>query len=240
MRTDFLRKPPMTPSSTAGSTPGRNNTMKGRVTSLFRKSRGPNMNPAAPGAWSPGLAPPIPLNIQKNGGGGIARPVTPPNQREPSGYFQEIPLTYDDGASSHRSPPQMQTRTQVGNGGGGGGLRVSAAADPRQSYMTTTSDFLERDRSNANTGGALAGLPKGQREFPSPLTSVYVSASSEDGDGFVPTPLTSTPPSARNSWTSKISSTSSTRHSRPGPSPSPSLKTNTKPYWVDARGTNMF
>jgi len=88
--------------------------------------------------------------------------VTPPNQREPSGYFQEIPLTYDDGASSHRSPPQMQSHTQVGNGNGGGGLMVPAVVDLRESYMTTTSDFIERERSNANKGGALAGLPKGQ------------------------------------------------------------------------------
>lgn len=143
----------MTPSSTAGSTPGRRNTVRGRVQELFRKSRGPEQQGNGngnEGAWSPNLAPPMPLNVNKTTAHTVnSRPVTPPNQREPSGLFDEIHVRYDGGGSNSDTlaPPRSHEE---------GDRR-------RDTYQTTFSDFLSP--STGSDAVPLAGLPKGQREF---------------------------------------------------------------------------
>ncbi|CZR50655.1 uncharacterized protein PAC_00529 [Phialocephala subalpina] len=230
MRTDFLRKPPMTPSSTAGSTPDRRNTMKGKVQGLFRKSRGPE-----PNQWNAELAPPMPLNVQKNVT--TQRPVTPPNQRASSGHF-DVPLGLDDGTSSmHRSPapaPAMQ---------GSGGLR----ADRRDSYVTTMSDMMDRDRMSSSVGSGnapLAGLPKGQREsippfhsglwVPSLLRESFMDVDLERGDAssFVPSPMTS----GHSSWSRTLTGSPSQ-----SPLPGSSLKPSPTPRKPEFDGSmNMF
>jgi len=138
-RTDFLRKPPQTPSSTAGS------RMTGvqRVRSLFQKSTVPN-SPASTGRTaSPRQAPPIPMTQKQQ-----ARPVTPPLQREPS--YEDINIFADGHTAS-------SLREQGGHGGG----LAPPMADPRNSGQTTFTDMMERS--------GLAGLQKGQRKSPHPL-----------------------------------------------------------------------
>ncbi|KUJ22337.1 uncharacterized protein LY89DRAFT_294139 [Mollisia scopiformis] len=168
MRTDFLRKPPMTPSS-QGSTPGRRNTMKGRMNSLFRKSR-----------WDDGqgdmATPPIPLNINKNNNNGNGnnnggRPVTPENrqQREVSEFYGNVPMMIDEREHPTPSPPGL---------GLGSRRDVADVADSRISYNTTWTDIMpvpepSQSSGNGGTGGSgapLAGLPKGQpfRQYGSP------------------------------------------------------------------------
>lgn len=174
--------------------------MKGKVQGLFRKSRGPETS-----QWDAGVAPPMPLNVQKNVNVS-ARPVTPPNRRATSGAF-EVPLGFDDGSSIHRSPAPASAPAPLNppilRTNQGGGLR----ANDRDSYITTMSDMMDRDRAGGSIGSGntpLAGLPKkGQRKsiplppfraglfVPSLLRESFVHVDLESGDGFVPTPLTS-------------------------------------------------
>jgi hypothetical protein len=134
MRTDFLRKVPQTPSTTAGSTPSRRATVQ-RVRSLFRKSvNANNMSPRQ----SPGAAPPVPLVVQKQ-----QRPVTPVLQREPS--YEDINIFADgDTASALRERERHS------------GLAPPPNIGSRGSHQTTFTDMMERS--------GLAGLQKGQRK----------------------------------------------------------------------------
>ncbi|KAL2065050.1 hypothetical protein VTL71DRAFT_4190 [Oculimacula yallundae] len=152
MRTDFLRKPPQTP-STVVSSPERRHTVQ-RMKSIFRKS--PNAN------GSPRLAPPLPLNVsrpmaQNN------RPVTPVLQREPS--YEDINIFADDHTAS--SLRERERANGMGNGnanrnrnesptrmGRGLGLAPPRVPGMRDSHQTTFSDMMERS--------GLAGLQKGQ------------------------------------------------------------------------------
>ncbi|KAG4425772.1 hypothetical protein IFR04_000979 [Cadophora malorum] len=138
MRTDFLRKPPQTPSTMVASTPERRDTVQ-RVKSLFRKT------PNSPGQ-SPRLAPPLPLNVQRPMAQNN-RPVTPPLQREPS--YEDINIFADgDTASALRE-------RERGNGrANGSGLAPPGVPGMRDSHQTTFSDMMERS--------GLAGLQKGQ------------------------------------------------------------------------------
>lgn len=127
--------------------------MKGKVQGLFRKSRGPGT-----AQWEAEVAPPMPLNVQKNVKIN-ARPVTPPNQRATSGTF--VPLAFDDGSSTHRSPATLAPSTPPTlRTNPGGGLR----ANDRDSYITTMSDIMDRDKAGSIGSGSgnapLAGLPK--------------------------------------------------------------------------------
>jgi hypothetical protein len=140
MRTDFLRKPPQTPSSSAGS----RLTGVHRVRSLFRKSTVPN-SPATTGRSSPRQAPPIPTMAQKQ----QARPVTPPLQRalsrEPS--YEDINIFADGHTAS-----SLRERQEGGHGDG----LAPPMVNPRESGQTTFTDLMERS--------GLAGLSKGQRK----------------------------------------------------------------------------
>ncbi|KAG4442298.1 hypothetical protein IFR05_002222 [Cadophora sp. M221] len=141
MRTDFLRKPPQTPSTMAASTPERRHTVQ-RMKSIFRKT--PNS-----AGQSPRLAPPLPLNVQRPMAQNNRPPVTPPLQREPS--YEDINIFADgDTASSLRE-------RERGNGnvnGSGIGLAPPKMPNMRDSHQTTFSDMMERS--------GLAGLQKGQ------------------------------------------------------------------------------
>ncbi|KAH8814079.1 hypothetical protein F5882DRAFT_63813 [Hyaloscypha sp. PMI_1271] len=131
MRTDFLRKPPPTPSTTR-SAPTRRNTIQ-RVRSIFGKSPSPNGLPASP-------APPMPLNIRRPMPQ-EQRPVTPIMQREPS--YEDISIFTDGNtASSLRKQERQNGRLQ------GGGI------DVRASHQTTFSDIMDR------SGVPPAGLKK--------------------------------------------------------------------------------
>ncbi|KAH9221521.1 hypothetical protein DL95DRAFT_519108 [Leptodontidium sp. 2 PMI_412] len=140
MRTDFLRKPPQTPSTMVASSPERRHTVQ-RMKSIFRKT--PNST-----GQSPQLDPPLPLNVQRPMAQNN-RPVTPPLQREPS--FEDINIFADgDTASSLRE-------RERGNGnvnGSGIGLAPPRMPNMRDSHQTTFSDMMERS--------GLAGLQKGQ------------------------------------------------------------------------------
>jgi hypothetical protein len=144
IRTDFLRKPPQTPSSTADSS---RLTGVQRVRSLFRKSNYPNgsKNTGLPG--SPRPAPPIPLMAQNQ----QSRPVTPVLQREPS--YEDINIFADGDTAS-----ALREREHHGNGEG----LASGKLDDRNSHQTTFTDMMERS--------GLAGLQKGQRESSYPLS----------------------------------------------------------------------
>ncbi|KAI9650162.1 hypothetical protein NHQ30_000175 [Ciborinia camelliae] len=153
VRTDFLRKMPQTPSSSSSGTPRRQNTIT-RVRSLFRKSTATGMtnSPRMPYQNSPGPAPPIPLNIQRQKPTVVLqgeRPVTPPLQREPS--FEDINIFADaDTASAFRTQQQQQQRSNQ--------LGVPPAyGKERGSHQTTFTDMMERS--------GLAGLQKGQRTY---------------------------------------------------------------------------
>ncbi|KAK0119132.1 hypothetical protein ONS95_007994 [Cadophora gregata] len=138
MRTDFLRKPPQTPSTIVASTPERRYTVQ-RVKSLFRKT------PSSPGQ-SPRLAPPPPLNVQRPMAQNN-RAVTPPLQREPS--YEDINIFADgDTASALRERERGNGRANAG------GLAPPGAVNMRGSHQTTFSDMMERS--------GLAGLQKGQ------------------------------------------------------------------------------
>lgn len=134
-RSDFLRKPPATPSSTS---PSRRNTIS-RVRSIFGRSPPTIQNSPPP------VAPPIPLNIRRPMAQ-ETRPVTPPLQREPSfGDFGNINIYTDgDTASSLRE----QERTN--------GSRHNV----RASNLTTVSAFMER-----SAAVPPAGLQKNAREY---------------------------------------------------------------------------
>jgi hypothetical protein len=119
MRTDFLRKPPQTPSTDNGSSPARRNTVQ-RVRSLFRKPNSTNGSPeqdARP-------APPIPLMVQ--------RPVTPRMQREPS--YEDINIFADGDTASALRERERENGLELG-----GPLR-----DGRASHQTTFTDMMER------------------------------------------------------------------------------------------------
>jgi hypothetical protein len=140
IRSDFLRKPPQTPSSTAGSTPVRQGTVR-RVRSLFRK---PEMNHTID-SMQQSPRPPMPLVINKSGRQNQnQRPYTPPLQRERS--YEDVNIFADrDTASSLR---ENQNPKNIG-----GGLQPPKV-DDRVSRQTTMDDVM-----------GLAGLPKGQREY---------------------------------------------------------------------------
>ncbi|KAL3417801.1 hypothetical protein PVAG01_10812 [Phlyctema vagabunda] len=138
MRSDFLRKPPQTPSTTAaGSTPGRHQSLN-RVRSMFRRSGN------GAGGLSP-VMPPIPLQIHKvqngSGGGGGAGymqwpPVTPPLQREPS--FENIDIFADGQTASALREREREHSARDG-------------------HQTTFGGMME--------SGGFAGLKKGQRGY---------------------------------------------------------------------------
>lgn len=175
-RTDFLRKQPQTPSTDAGSTPQRENTVQ-RVRSLFRKST------AAPVGLpiSPRPAPPVPLNVQRPSMSQSDRPVTPAAQREPS--FENINIWTDgDTASSLRGRENV-----------GGGLKP-AFVDSRASHQTTWNDMME--------SSGLAGLQKGQRKSQQFLPPIKTSGAARDS--WVPSLPSPTP--SDNSWSSQVSS----------------------------------
>ncbi|KAH7364297.1 hypothetical protein BKA65DRAFT_388047 [Rhexocercosporidium sp. MPI-PUGE-AT-0058] len=144
MRTDFLRKPPQTPSTIVASTPERRHTVQ-RMKSIFRKT--PNFV-----GQSPRLAPPLPLNVQRPMAQNN-RPVTPPLQREPS--YEDINIFADgDTASSLRE----RERGNANATANGSGLAPPRMPNMRDSHQTTFSDMMERS--------GLAGLQKGQRKSP--------------------------------------------------------------------------
>lgn len=159
IRTDFLRKIPQTPSSSASETPRRRNTIT-RVRSLFRKSTAPgitNNKPHLPYQSSPGPVPPIPLNIQrqKQPAAPEGRPITPPLQREPS--FEDINIFTDaDTASSFRAARDQQHQQQYQQNSNHLGV-PPAFGQERGSHQTTFTDMMERS--------GLAGLQKGQRTY---------------------------------------------------------------------------
>lgn len=137
IRTDFLRKPPQTPSSTADS------RMTGvqRVRSLFHKPKSPNTpNSGLPATPRP--APPIPLMTQ-NSQASQVRPVTPVLQREPS--YEDINIFADGDTAS-----MLRERANHGNGSSSS---LPGKVDDRQ---TTFGSMMEQS--------GLAGLSKGQRE----------------------------------------------------------------------------
>lgn len=114
MRTDFLRKQPLTP-STLGTTASRQQPVQ-RVRSLFRKSTGIVSLPQ-----NPRPAPPIP-RVELD-----TRPITPVLQREPS--FEDIDIFADgDTASALRDSQRRH----------GPSLAV------RGSHQTTFSDMMEK------------------------------------------------------------------------------------------------
>ncbi|KAE9381646.1 hypothetical protein N431DRAFT_458217 [Stipitochalara longipes BDJ] len=137
-RTDFLRKPPTSPSTTR-SGPSRRNTIQ-RVRSIFGKSPSANGLPASP-------APPMPLNIRRPMPQEQQRPVTPIMQREPS--YEDISIFTDNTTAN-------SLRDQERQHGRGGGV------DVRASHQTTFSDMMDR------SGVAPAGLKKNSREYPNP------------------------------------------------------------------------
>lgn len=152
IRTDFLRKMPQTPSTSAGGTPRRQNTVN-RVRSLFRKSTATGMTNSPRMAFqnSPPPAPPIPLNIQRQKQTLVpdGRPVTPPAQREPS--FEDINIFTDaDTASSFREARNQQHQQNVNYLG----VPPAFGIQGRGSHQTTFTDMMERS--------GLAGLQKGQ------------------------------------------------------------------------------
>ncbi|KAG4031452.1 hypothetical protein MFRU_009g02250 [Monilinia fructicola] len=154
VRTDFLRKMPQTPSTSAGGTPQRQKTIT-RVRSLFRKSTATAMSnsPRIPYQNSPSPTPPIPLNIQRQKQTAMteARPVTPPLQREPS--FEDINIFTDaHTASSFRAARDQQHQRQQQNPSHLGVPPIFG--QERGSHQTTFSDMLEKS--------GLAGLQKGQ------------------------------------------------------------------------------
>jgi hypothetical protein len=121
VRTDFLRKQPQTPSSTAGSTPARQGTIH-RVRSLFRKSQ---LDPNNTMVESPRA--PMPLVINKAGQNQY--PVTPPLQRERS--YEDVNIFADrDTASSLRE-------NQRNNGG-----LQPGKVEARASHQTTMDDVM--------------------------------------------------------------------------------------------------
>jgi hypothetical protein len=138
MRTDFLRKPPQTPSTDAGTTPSRQPNLQ-RVRSLFRKSAAANASPE----HSPRSAPPIPSSLAIKKVQAHGRPVTPVLQREPS--YEDINIFADgDTASALRERERQNGLAPEGN---------------RASHQTTFTDMMEKS--------GLAGLQKGQRKFTS-------------------------------------------------------------------------
>ncbi|KAH8676792.1 hypothetical protein BGZ60DRAFT_371763 [Tricladium varicosporioides] len=160
MRTDFLRKPPQTPSTTAAGTPSRSGTVKmNRVRSLFRKSGAPSQESPMTMTNSnahelPRAAPPMPLSLQVQRPKEQARPVTPRLQREPS--YEDINI-FADGDTASALRERQLTPEVNGNRGGYGGLGVSGGVGNRISHQTTFTDMME--------SSGLAGLQKGQREF---------------------------------------------------------------------------
>ncbi|KAG9237594.1 hypothetical protein BJ875DRAFT_369626 [Amylocarpus encephaloides] len=150
MRTDFLRKQPLTPSTAAaGSTRSRSRSSRSQqVRSLFKKSPAPTQStfvaPSSTAMETPREPPP--LNVHRH----IPRtepPVTPKLQREPS--YENINIFADgDTASALR---QQSTPTK--------GLAPPRRLDidGRMSQQTTFTDMME--------SSGLAGLQKGQRMF---------------------------------------------------------------------------
>ena len=137
MRTDFLRKPPATPSSGA---PSRRNTLQ-RVRSIFGRSPTSQQNSPPP------PQPPVPLNIRRP----MAqeqRPVTPVMQREPS--YEDISIFTDGNTAS-----SLRERER-NNGNLGAGFQ--GRNDVRASHQTTFSDMMDR------SGVPPAGLKKNSRE----------------------------------------------------------------------------
>jgi len=134
MRTDFLRKQPATPSTGAGSTPSRRNTMT-RMRSIFRRSTSTTVIGDSSRSTP---VPPIPLNVQRPMMQMAQdRPITPHLQREPS--YEDINIFADgDTASSLRERERLDV--------GGRNFRAS--------HQTTFTDMMERS--------GLAGLQKGQ------------------------------------------------------------------------------
>ncbi|TGO78212.1 hypothetical protein BELL_0074g00010 [Botrytis elliptica] len=156
VRTDFLRKMPQTPSTSADGTPRRNKTIT-RVQSLFRKSTAPGMSNSPGIAYqnSPPPALPIPLNIQRKKQTNVSnRPITPPLQREPS--FEDINIFTDaDTASSFRQVREQQNENH-NQSRNHLGLPPTFGVEGQRggSHNTTFTDMMERS--------GLAGLQKGQ------------------------------------------------------------------------------
>lgn len=138
MRSDFLRKPPQTPSTLVDTAPARQSTIK-RVRSLFRKSV--NSDNGSP-MMSTDPTVPVPPLIHKHLVGLSqhthvpARPVTPPLQREPS--YEDISIFADGNTASALRAGNRNDRLM------------------RASHQTTFTDMMEQ------TG--LAGVTKGQRK----------------------------------------------------------------------------
>ncbi|CAG8978131.1 hypothetical protein HYALB_00000804 [Hymenoscyphus albidus] len=145
MRTDFLRKPPGSPSST--STRSRSQ----RVRSLFRKSQASS---SSQGMSERSVAPPMPLVVQRGKSGRSGeRPTAPRNrlQREPS--YEDINIFADGDTASalraHTPPVDLKPpRSLTGNGNGNQPRML------RGSSQTTFSDMME--------SSGLAGLRKGE------------------------------------------------------------------------------
>ncbi|KAH8815193.1 hypothetical protein F5884DRAFT_817596 [Xylogone sp. PMI_703] len=141
MRSDFLRKPPPSPSTLVDDAPNRRSTIK-RVRSLFRRSlswdgSSPIMTDSADRA-----RPPVPMIhkhlVDISHQNHIPAPVTPPLQRDPS--YEDISI-FADGDTANA-------------------LKVPNDKLGRASHLTTFTDMMER------TG--LAGVGKGQRELKPP------------------------------------------------------------------------
>jgi hypothetical protein len=120
MRTDFLRKPPQTPSTDASTMVSRQPTVQ-RVRSLFRKS-----STNAPLRQSPRPAPPIP-DLRQSLVEMSGRPVTPVLQREPS--YGDINIFADGDTASALRENERQN---------------SAGRRVRESHQTTFSDMMEK------------------------------------------------------------------------------------------------
>ncbi|RDL34591.1 uncharacterized protein BP5553_07719 [Venustampulla echinocandica] len=149
MRSDFLRKPPQTPSTTAG---GSTRSRSHRVRSLFTKSNSSSPKPGMSMQESPRPNFPAPLAVQRSATQGQrpGRPVTPVLQREPS--YENINIFADgDTASSLR---EQQTTPQGSSHSGGLAPPARIGGDGRMSNQTTFTDMMEHS--------GLAGLQKGQ------------------------------------------------------------------------------
>ncbi|CZS94676.1 uncharacterized protein RAG0_04594 [Rhynchosporium agropyri] len=148
MRTDFLRRPPQTPSTLVASTPERRHTVQ-RMKSIFRKAPSPMS--------SPQLGPPRPLKVQRPMAQNH-RPVTPPLQREPS--YENISIFADGNTASSLRERERGKGLGIGRGENGSangnraGLAPPRVPGIRDSHQTTFSDMMERS--------GLAGLQKGQ------------------------------------------------------------------------------
>jgi hypothetical protein len=130
-RTDFLRKPPQTPSTVGGgSVPSRRQTLT-RVRSFFGRSPPANGLPS-----SPRPVPPMPLNIRRPAANND-RPVTPVLQREPSYEDINIFANEDTLGSNNSRGGRESHMTTFGDMMQRSGSLAGLPKGKRESYFNT-------------------------------------------------------------------------------------------------------